>query len=258
MATSEPANRPAWQILLAIAGAATAIVIVVYLIGGAIVWERLHVLRLPANQAVAPLPRNLLLVAGVRALAWPVVLGLAAAALVHLCSRIFGLDQRPRRTAWAVLLVLWIGGLVTLLLNQLSVGVLTHFSTWQKIGFLAALGGFVAVALVAVRQHVVPLQRAALSAALAMTAVVAVTEVADIVRPPVRLEYAHASLTNPKRTVRGFDIGATSDTVYLALNNGCHVRPKMVALPRSRIVSLAIFTSTKAWPKHFPKIAGKS
>ena len=90
MATPDQAERSTWQVLVALAGAATAIVIVVYLVGGAIVWERLHVLRLPANQAVAPLPRNYLLINGVRALAWPVALGLIAAGFVSFLAPSLG------------------------------------------------------------------------------------------------------------------------------------------------------------------------
>src|SRR5262245_23119581 len=246
MATPERPDRPVWQVLLALAGAATAIVIVVYLIGGAIVWERLHILHLPANQAVASLPRELLLIDGIRALAWPVVLGLLVGGLVALFAHIARFGQRRARVAWAVLLVLWIGGL--LLLKPVGKRILPHVSTWQKFGFLVALGVLVALAVVAAHQHV-PLQRAALGAALAMVAVVAAIEANDISSPPVRLEYAHVLLTHPKKTRRGFYIGATSDTVYLAPNDGCHVRRSILALPRSRVVNVAIFTSTKAWPQ---------
>jgi hypothetical protein len=114
MATSERADRPAWQVLVALAGAATAIVIVVYLVGGAIVWERLHVLRLPANQAVAPLPRNLLLIDGVRTLAWPVGLGLIAAGLVSLLCHAFRFGARVILAACGIVVVVFIGALVAI------------------------------------------------------------------------------------------------------------------------------------------------
>ena len=88
MSGSEGRERPAWEALVTLAGAATGIVIFVYLVGGAIVWERLHVLRLPANHGVAALPRELLLVVGVRALAWPLALGLLAIGLVLSLGRV--------------------------------------------------------------------------------------------------------------------------------------------------------------------------
>ena len=47
-------------------------------------------------------------------------------------------------------------------------------------------------------------------------------ELIDISTVPVRLEYANVRLTGGDQ--QGFYIGATSDTIYLAPNNHCHVR----------------------------------
>jgi hypothetical protein len=263
MVTYERADRPAWHVLVALAGAATAIVIAVYLIGGAIVWERLHVLGLPANQAVAPLPRNLLLIDGVRALAWPVTLGLVAAGLVSLLANAFRFGLRVTRATWAVLLVVWIVGLAVMLVRLLGHSkLLPHFSTWQKFGFLAALGLLVAVAVVSAHRQVVAVRSAALGAALAMASVAVVIEAVDVYRLPVRMEYAQVRLINPAITAKGFYIGATSDTVYLAPNGRlpnrhCHVRGRILALPRIRVKSLDVFTSTEAWPNKAPEARGK-
>jgi hypothetical protein len=239
MATSERADRPTWQVLVALAGAATAIVIVVYLIGGAIVWERFHVLRLPANQAVAPLPRNLLVIVGVRALAWPVVLGLAAAGLVNLLTHIFRFGARGTRVTCAVLLVVWIAALVAL-------GI---YSTVQKVVFLTTLGILVAVAVAAAYRQVVAVRRVALGASVAMAVVGVVVEAVDIYQLPVRMEYAHV-LTADGSEMRGFYIGATSDAVYLAPNHSCHVLGRIVALPQRDVTQVDVFTSTEAWPQN--------
>src|SRR5262245_44206602 len=201
MSTAERGGPAAWRALLALAGAATAIVIFVYLVGGAIVWERLHVLRLPANQAVAPLDRNLLLVVGVRALAWPVVLGLVV------CGSVYVLVARPaggraRGALRAALLVAWAAGLAAL----------AAFSTVQKAVFLAAVGILVAAGVAAGAGKRLARGRAAVAAALGMAAVGVVVEAVDIYQLPVRLELAHV-VASDGTTRTGFFIGATSDTV---------------------------------------------
>jgi hypothetical protein len=239
MAAPERADRPTWQVLVALAGAATSIVIFVYLVGGAIVWERLHVLRLPANQAVTPLPRNLVLIVGVRALAWPVVLGLVAAGLVKLLTHILRSGVRGTRVICALLIVVWIASLVAL-------GI---YSTVQKVVFLTALGILVAVAVAAARRQLVGVRRLALATSVAMVAVGVVVEAVDIYQLPVRMEYAHVRLAGGTE-MKGFYIGATSDAVYLAPNLSCHVLGRIVALPQREIAQVDVFTSTKAWPQN--------
>ena len=229
----------AWQVLLALAGTATSIVIFVYLVGGAIVWERLHALGLPANQAVAPLPRNLMVVVGVRALAWPVFLGLVVAVLVVVLSRLFALASRDRvlRAVSFSLFFLWCGALVALF----------FFVTVQQVVFVAAIGLLVALGVAVVVKQKSLLLRVTLSVSLAMVAVVVVVELIDISTVPVRLEYAHVRFTGGDE--QGFYLGGTSDTIYLAPNNHCHVRGWIVALPQRTVTRLEVFRSTNAWPK---------
>ena len=88
MSAADATERRAWNVLLGVAGAATGIVAFVYFVGGVIEWERLYVLRLPATQGVEPLPRELLLLVGARALAWPLTLGFLAILAVHALCRL--------------------------------------------------------------------------------------------------------------------------------------------------------------------------
>jgi len=244
---TEDARRPAWQALVALAGAATAIVIFVYLVGGAIVWERLHILRLPANQAVAPLPRDLLLVDGVRALAWPIALALAAAILVIVLTRVIGSGQVPVRTVFLVLLVVWLTALVLAILEALFKW--TFSVTWQQVTFTASLGVIVVVGFAAVLlSKEADVRRVVVAAALAMAAVAVVVEAVDIRSPPVRMESARVLLAGGK-VARGFYIGANSDTVYLAPNTGSHVCGRIVAVPQRRVARVDVYTSTKVWPE---------
>jgi hypothetical protein len=256
MGASERASRPAWQVLIALAGAATGIVIVVYLIGGVVVWERLHALRLSANQAVAPLPRNLLLINGVRALAWPVVLALTAAGLVTLIARLFRSAVPGVFAASAVLLVACVAGVV----------VLAVLWTWQSAVFLGTLGFVVVLAITAADRKGFAIGRVALGAAMAVAAVIVVVEVIDIATLPVRLEYATVRFTDEAATrgmegregMGGIYIGATSDAVYLApLAPTCnkYLAGRIVALPQRDIAELDVYRSmdVRPWLRKKPK-----
>jgi hypothetical protein len=241
MGTSERADRPTWQVLVALAGAATAIVLVIYLVGGAIVWERLHVLRLPANPAVSPLPRNLLLIDGVRALAWPVALALIAAGLVSLLTHMFRFEWRAIGATCSVLFVVWVAALVAILSYDTG-------PEWQHLVFLTTLGTLVAVAIAVVHWQLVAVRRVAVCAALAMFVTGVVVEAIDIGSLPVRMEYAHVSFVKSRPPMEGFYIGATSDAVYLAPNLRCHVLGRIVALPQRDVAQVDVFTSKEAWP----------
>jgi len=240
----ESGDRPAWQALVVLAGAATAIVIFVYLVGGAIVWERLHVLRLPANQGVTPLPRELLLVVGVRALAWPLVLGLLATAVVNFVFRLSLRWTAGAKTLLAAVVVLYVASLVL-------AGI---YLTVQKLIFLAAFGVFVGVGIAVAGGRQVTLRQAGLGVFLMMVAVGVIVESIDIYQLPVRLEYAHVRFTGGGEA-KGFFLGATPDTVYLAPNQSCLVFGRIVAFSRRDIAEIDIFSSTKAWPRESPPAA---
>jgi hypothetical protein len=196
------------------------------------------VLRLPANQAVAPLPRDLLLVDGVRALAWPIALGLVAAGLVSVLTRILRSGRRGGRGLCVVLFVVWIAVLI----------VAAIFFTVQQAVFVATLGLLVVVGVDAVLRRGATMQSVALGAALAMAAVGVVVEAVDIRRLPVRMEYAHVRFSNGKM-LRGFYVGATSDAVYVAPNQSCRVLGRIVAVPQREVTRVVVYTSSKPWSK---------
>lgn len=242
MANREDGKRRAWEGLVALAGAATAIVIVVYLVGGVVAWERFHILRLPANQAVAPLSRSLLIVEGVRVLAWPVGLGLAAALSTALAIYARSWTTAFRIGTWAALAVAWLAAL-------LAIGVRDHGPWRQHLVFALAIGAAVVVAVVVAGSRPSRSRWAVVGAALAMVGIGIVVETIDIVTLPVRMEYAQVQMTG-SRHADGFYVGATSDAVYLAPNKRCHVRGWVLAVPRSDVVSLVVFSSKEAWSRH--------
>jgi hypothetical protein len=74
--------------LLQFAGAAGATLLVLYLFGGLVMWVRFHAAGIPADQTVAALPRELLVVVGLRTLVVEiVVLGLLAAVATWIACR---------------------------------------------------------------------------------------------------------------------------------------------------------------------------
>ena len=76
-------NSPLKIALQVLAGAAGLGAIVTF-VGGAMLWLRFDRLELAADQAVALLPKQLLLIVGAHALAVPVVFGAVAALLLAL------------------------------------------------------------------------------------------------------------------------------------------------------------------------------
>jgi hypothetical protein len=236
----EAGNDPPWEVLVVLAGAATAIVLFLYLIGGAIIWTRLHVLGLPANHGVAPLPRELLLVVGVRALAWPLVLGLLAIAAIQSVSP--RLPPPPwtavSKALLAVVLALYVASLV----------IAAIYLTVQQVIFLSAFGVLVGVGVTLASRNLVGLRKAGVAVFLSMVAVGVIVEANDIYQLPVRLEYADVHFTTGKE-VKGFLIGVTADTVYLAPNKGCHVMHHILAVSRQDVRAIDIHSSSKAWPE---------
>lgn len=239
MSAADAPERPAWHVLLSVVGAATGIVVFVYFVGGVIVWERLHVLRLPANQGVPPLPRELFLVVGARALAWPLTLGFLAIVVVHTLCMLRPPNTRGAARAGYV-------GLVGLFAAALALAAI--YATVQQAIFVGFFGILVGAGLALVSSRRATLRQASLGVFVSLALVGVVVEGIDIRLLPVRLEYAHVFFSDGRKEVRGFFIGGTADTVYIAPNESCHVRGWITALPRHEVRRLAIFSSVKAWP----------
>ena len=224
--------------LLRVAGAATGIVVFVLFVGGVIVWGRLHVLGLPATQGVAPLPRELFLIVGARALAWPLALGFLSIVAVHALCRLPPPDTyRPVRAAYF--------GLVGLF--GATLGLAAQYEIVQQAIFVGCFGLLVGVGFALVSGRRATFRQVAIGLFLSLALVGVVVEAVDILLPPVHLEYANAFLSDRKKEVSGFLIGETADTVYIARNKRCKVRGWITALPRQEISRLAIFRPTAAW-----------
>lgn len=256
MSAADTTERTAWQEFLGAVGKATGIVAFVYFVGGAIVWERLHVLRLPATQGVEPLPRELLLVVGARALAWPLALGLLAIVAVHALSRLPQPGTRVPVYAVHLKLVrlpppstrtLVRATYVTLVgLFGAALGLTVQFETVQQAIFVGCFGLFAGVGLALARVERATPRQVSVGLFVSLALVGVVVEAVDIYRPPVHLEYANVFLSHGKKEVSGFFIGETADTVYIARNKNSHVCGWITALPRSEISRLSILPPEKA------------
>lgn len=67
-----------WTVAVTLLGAAAGITGFVALVGGAILWIRFDELGLPADRAVAALPKSVLLAVGAHTVVGPIVAGLVA------------------------------------------------------------------------------------------------------------------------------------------------------------------------------------
>src|SRR5881396_978984 len=76
------------NLFLQLLGATAGLVVLMTLLGALASWQRLKTLGLPNNAALATLSQTTLLVAGINALALPIGIGLATAAVTILAYRL--------------------------------------------------------------------------------------------------------------------------------------------------------------------------
>jgi len=214
-------DRPrALNVALQILGAAAGLATLATLVGGATLWLRFAALDLPADQAVAQLPKPLLTLFGVHALALPVVVGLAVALIVA------GMDplddeahQRPRKRFWLVYALIVAGGVLYVVLGLEGGDIVDD---WGPMALALA------VALAVLLQGAVsPAVRGRHLALMTFGAFVFCGAAQALVRAhafPV-MEPVALLLTDEKKAgVAGFYVGRTSDHVYVASLPGSGAR----------------------------------
>jgi hypothetical protein len=224
-----------WTMVGQLLGGLAASAGFVYLIGGAVMWLRFRQADLPADQAVALMSREHLLVIGLRlmilpalatgALAWlatsrtspsTVLPSLRAGRLARLRARIGRMSKR--RLALATAGVVLIGALALMLP-----------ASWASLGWLAAAAMIV---VFRVRQLRRPPGRLDPRLAMALVAVAGagLVSLARQLDQPVQLLSAQVELDSGK--VRsGVFVGTTGDDVFI----GDTVAHTIVALPRSHV-----------------------
>ena len=232
-----------------LAACAAAAISFIYLTGGAVMSIRFEKAGLPAAQAIAALPREVLLVAGLRSLLLPsIVAGLLFSLLgrfkAQLLSRSRAVSGTPRSSH-------------QLLYLSLAIAILVLTTPISLSGF-AWLGAFAAVALydwTLTRRWMgqqtssrFPAHRVGIAA---LTAVALVTIALELGGPAV-LEKA-TILTREGRTIEGYYVSSRQqEGVYLAVGAKIVITPhtdvKSVSLERPVRQRSRQFLFSRLWP----------
>jgi hypothetical protein len=225
------------RLVLELAGAAAGIAVFVALVGGGVISARLHSLGLPIDSTLAVLPRETVLIAGVRVLSG----GLVAALVIIVVLWTIGSGQGTtlpggnRLSRMVVLYVVVLGlGVVPLLAFTLASGVTTRMA-------LASAGA----ALVATGVLVLVLRRSATFGQLCVGIFVVVATLGGVLafarawNQPIALDFADVQLRDGGRT-NGFLLGESSSVVVLAPDVLDRTIGRTVAIPRDQVVDLRL------------------
>src|SRR3954453_9252726 len=214
------------RLVLELAGAAAGIVVFVALVGGGVISARLKSLGLPIDSTLAVLPRETVLIAGVRVLSG----GLVAALVVMLV--LWVLRGRLRSVAlYAVVLGL---GVVPLLAFTLASGVTTGMAFASVAAALLAAGALV---LVVVRSPTFGQLSVGIFVVVAtLGGVLAFARAWD---QPIALDFADVQLRDGGRT-NGFLLGESASVLVLAPDVLYRTIGRTVAIPRSEVIDLRL------------------
>lgn len=196
-----------WTLAIQILGAAAGIGLLATFVGGSMLWLRFDALDLPADRAVALLPKEMLVVVGAHALVIPVLIGLVATLIVALMEPLeHDGTPRPRfRRTFLPLVTLAIAALVgfaagmePLAMLVVAIAVLAGIAAVLAVdralvkirgpetrARLVALGGYVSTDAISERELWLRRGAVALTAAIAGAAVYVV---AWKVRPAIDVD----------------------------------------------------------------------
>jgi len=244
------------ETLLQFAGAAGATLLVLYLFGGLVMWVRFHAAGIPADQTVAVLPRELLVVVGLRTVVVEIVVfALVAAAGTAIASRRVALPPATGIVATAgFVAVLALAALLDVLLDKSMLG---HRLTGGGVARVAGL----AVAAVVVTgwfygrwlnrrlgREEWPFQRA-LWLSMPMVVVSAATlglaweGAKGPIFPPVKIVR-----TGKAGLVEGFFVGETSSEILVGTGLCDEDDPRiqnLVAVPRDEVAAVVMSRSVR-------------
>lgn len=193
----------AFQVL----GATAGLVALITFVGGAMLWVRFDQLDLPADRAVAMLPRELLVVVGAHSLLGPLLVAAAAAGLVVLLQP---LDRSGhiRRRFWVFFLPLLLAVTFVTLVVQ-AWGMDTGLAAIAVLAALLAIGAIVGTAWRGSRARYIAWT--VFGACAFFGAVLAVIRTID--NP--RMEPVGVLTKDDAQGLAGFFVGETDDRLYL-------------------------------------------
>lgn len=238
------AGSPVVTIALQLLGAVAGITALMTFAGGAMLWIRFDELRLPADQAVSLLPKQLLLTIGAHALIGPIAIGVFIAVVVTLLAPLRTTDLR-----WVFWLIL--GGIVLAVLIGVATLVWDFDRFPEQLAMLftlfAAFGIVIAVAFLARRRST--LAWTLFAAFVVCGAVLAVVRTSGA----PKLEPVALLLDGRPQSIAGFYVGQTSDRVYVAPlpGNGDPADPfadaeidRIVEIKRDKVLGLVLGAPT--------------
>ena len=193
---------------LRVLGAVTGIAAVMTFVGGAMVWIRFDELRLPADQAVSLLPKQLLLIVGAHAMAVPVGVGVFVAVIFVLIN---AMDPRGEWTGLRKTMM-WVFAIPSALVAAWLVRPYDVWPEWFVTAGTLVVGlVLLGITLKADVPHAI-LPWVVLGVWTLCGAVVAVMRTTG----PPTMEPVAVVLDGTPSGVGGFYIGQTTDRLYIA------------------------------------------
>jgi hypothetical protein len=225
------------RLVLEVAGAAAGIVVFVSLVGGAVISARLHSLGLPIDSTLAVLPRETVVIAGVRVLSGGLLAALLVLSLLWVLDR-SGVSLRWDEAPWwpslreASVVVLAVAPLLAFTLVYHGV------TTSMAILSVVAAGAAAGVVLLMLRRS-----RNFGQLSVRLFVVVAglggVLAFARVYNQPIALDFATVQLKDGART-NGFLLGQSSGVIVLAPDVLKRTIGRTVAIPRDEVVNLQL------------------
>jgi hypothetical protein len=221
------------DLVFQVAGAAAGIAVFVSLAGGAVTAARLHALGLPTDSTLAVLPREQVLVAGVRVLSVGLLAALLVAGILWLLNRTRALGGGPTNDLRILL------GVPVLALAPLLIYTLVQPLTTAMLAVVLVTTAVAALVLVLVLRRPAgfgPLGWGFFAVVAVFGGILAFARAAS---PPVTLDFADVQLEDGGRT-SGFLLGQSGSVVVLAPEVLNKTIGRTVAIERSQVVDLRI------------------
>jgi cytochrome bd-type quinol oxidase subunit 2 len=241
MSEPKPMRESAVGLVLGLIGGVAGITFFLYLVGVAVEFRRLKTLHLPTDQVVSALPRDLVLIIGVRSLVVPTLLAAGAAILVALLtaeprgtqpSR--GANEIARRVAVGVLgCALAAAAVAFIVVPRHNHDLFVEHLVLVGLVLLIGAGGWLMQMRLRQTSHAARLGFVATSVAAAVVVYV------HAMKPPIHFDAA--TVVEQKGVIRGFYLGQSADDVFLAASpDGEHTCRILTVIATKQIESLSL------------------
>ena len=239
--------KSAWGVALQLVGAVAGVGALMTFVGGAIVWIQFSELKLPSDQAVTLLPKQLLLIVGAHEMAIPVGVALLVA-LVLIILNVTGASDTAKRITLIVL-----AALATLATGLVVSGFEFDLIAATLVALALGWAALLAVSLAVEDTWVLPW--VAFMVFVLWGGVVSIVRTVD--KP--EMEPVAVLLDGAPSGVAGFFIGQTTDRVYLAPLPGtgdpgdpfADARvDRIMAIDRENVLQLALREPEGTGPEH--------